>query len=101
MNDVIAETGFSHGVVYRYYKDLDEIFRDLVIRINSESHLRERLDDFLAEPNHGEWEKNVYRICDLLADYLQEEEMDILKISVTVTCLLSVNPKGPDILQSS
>ena len=34
MNDVIAETGFSHGVVYRYYKDLDEIFRDLVIRIN-------------------------------------------------------------------
>ena len=22
MKDIIAETGFSHGVIYRYYKDL-------------------------------------------------------------------------------
>ena len=93
MNDVIAETGFSHGVVYRYYKDLDEIFRDLVIHINSGSHLRERLYDVLDEPDHGKWENTVYRICDLLADYLQEEEMDILKISVYSDMLALSEPE--------
>ena len=45
MKDIIAETGFSHGVIYRYYKDLDEIFKDLVITINSENRIDDRLDD--------------------------------------------------------
>ena len=37
MKDVIDETGFSHGVVYRYYENLDDVLRDLVIRINREN----------------------------------------------------------------
>ncbi len=93
MNDVIAETGFSHGVVYRYYKDLDEIFRDMVARINSESHLRERLDDVLSDPDHGKWENTIYRICDLLADHLLEERMDILKICVYSDMLALSEPE--------
>ena len=43
MKDIIAETGFSHGVIYRYYKDLDEVFRDLVITINKENKIDDRL----------------------------------------------------------
>ena len=35
MKDVIDETGFSHGVIYRYYNDLDEVLHDLIIRLNS------------------------------------------------------------------
>ena len=35
MKDIIAETGFSHGAIYRYYKDLDEVLHDLVITVNS------------------------------------------------------------------
>ena len=34
MKDIIEEAGFSHGVIYRYYKDLDEVLTDLVITIN-------------------------------------------------------------------
>ena len=30
MKDIIEETGFSHGVIYRYYKDLDEVLKDLL-----------------------------------------------------------------------
>lgn len=43
MKDVIAETGFSHGVVYKYYKDLDDILCDLVSSINSENVSARRL----------------------------------------------------------
>ena len=32
MKDIIAETGFSHGVIYRYYSELDEVLQDLMIR---------------------------------------------------------------------
>ena len=39
MKDIIDETGFSHGVIYKYYKDLDEVLTDLVIRINSENRI--------------------------------------------------------------
>ena len=33
MKDIITETGFSHGVIYRYYSELDEVLQDLMIRI--------------------------------------------------------------------
>ena len=49
MKDIIEETGFSHGVIYRYYKDLDEVLKDLVITINSENKIDDRLDEILAK----------------------------------------------------
>ena len=44
MKDIIEETGFSHGAIYRYYKDLDEVLKDLVITINSQNKIDDRLD---------------------------------------------------------
>ena len=44
MKDIIEEAGFSHGVIYRYYKELDEIIRDLVITINERNKIDARLD---------------------------------------------------------
>ena len=47
MKDIIAETGFSHGVIYRYYSELDEVLQDLVIRINRSNRIDERLMEIL------------------------------------------------------
>ena len=57
MKDIIEETGFSHGVIYRYYKDLDEVFKDLVITINSENKIDDRLEEILAQSDIKKWER--------------------------------------------
>ena len=62
MKDIIAETGFSHGVIYRYYKDLDEVFRDLVITINKENKIDDRLNEILAKSDIHNWEQTVYEL---------------------------------------
>ena len=93
MKDIIAETGFSHGVIYRYYKDLDEIFKDLVITINSENRIDDRLDEILAKSDIGHWEKTIYEICDMLADYMKEVGTDMLKVSIYGDMLAMSDPE--------
>lgn len=36
MQDIINETGFSQGAIYRYYQNIDEILADLLSRIHAE-----------------------------------------------------------------
>ena len=92
MNDVIAETGFSHGVVYRYYKDLDDIFRDLVIRINSQNQISEKLDNILSQPTKS-WKKTICEVCDMLAEQMTSVGVDILKISLYSDMLALSEPE--------
>ncbi|MBP5609685.1 MAG: TetR/AcrR family transcriptional regulator [Lachnospiraceae bacterium] len=82
MNDVIAETGFSHGVIYKYYKDLDEVIRDLMIRINKSNLFNDDADKIFEECGTDDWEKAIRRICDLLADNMIKAGIDVLKISL-------------------
>jgi len=82
MKDIIAETGFSHGVIYRYYKDIDEVFKDLVITINSENKIDDRLDEILNNGDIRDWEQTIYDICQMLADYMKEVGTDLLKVSI-------------------
>lgn len=82
MKDVIAETGFSHGVVYRYYKDLDEVLCDLVITINSENKVGDKLNSILSEVKFKEWQEVIREICDMMAEQLKTTDMDVLKISL-------------------
>ena len=93
MKDIIAETGFSHGVIYRYYKDLDEIFKDLVITINSENRIDDRLEEILAKSDIKHWEKTIYEICGMLADYLKEVGTDMLKVSIYGDMLAMSDPE--------
>ena len=93
MKDIIAETGFSHGVIYRYYKDLDEVFKDLVITINSENKIDDRLDEILAKSDIEHWENMIYDICSMLADYMREVGTDMLKVSVYGDMLAMSDPE--------
>ena len=90
MKDVIDETGFSHGVIYRYYKDLDEVFHDLVIRLNSENDLEEQLKQILNSGNP--WENVIRKVCLMLAEYLLKEGIDRLKISEYADMLAMSEP---------
>lgn len=93
MKDIIAETGFSHGVIYRYYKDLDEVFKDLVITINSENKIDDRLNEILAKSDVKDWEKTICEICGMLADYMKEVGTDLLKVSIYGDVLAMSDPE--------
>ncbi len=93
MKDIIAETGFSHGVIYRYYKDLDEVFKDLIITINSENRIDGRLEEILARSDIKDWEKTIYEICAMLAAYMREVGTDMLKVSIYGDMLAMSDPE--------
>ena len=93
MKDIIAEPGFSHGVIYRYYKDLDEVFKDLIITINSENRIDGRLEEILARSDIKDWEKTIYEICAMLAAYMREVGTDMLKVSIYGDMLAMSDPE--------
>lgn len=93
IKDIIAETGFSHGVIYRYYKDLDEVFKDLIITINSENRIDGRLEEILSRSDIKDWEKTIYEICAMLAAYMREVGTDMLKVSIYGDMLAMSDPE--------
>ena len=93
MKDIIEETGFSHGAIYRYYKDLDEVLKDLVITINSQNMIDDRLDEILSKADPGKWEKTIYDICDMLAKYMSEVGTDLLKVSIYSDMMAMADPE--------
>ena len=93
MKDIIAEAGFSHGVIYRYYKDLDEVFKDLIVTINSENKIDDRLDEIIGKADLKHWEKTIYEICSMLSDYMKEVGTDMLKVSIYGDMLAMSDPE--------
>ena len=93
MKDIITETGYSHGAIYRYYKDLDEILKDLVITINANNKIDDRLEAILAKAKPDKWEETIYAICGMLADYMKEVGTDLLKVSIYSDMLAMTDPE--------
>ena len=93
MKDVIAETGFSHGVVYKYYKDLDEVLCDLVITINSKNKLGDKLEVILSKAKSKDWQEVIREICNLMAEQLKTTDRDVLKISLYSDMLAVSDPE--------
>ncbi len=93
MKDIIAETGYSHGAIYRYYKDLDEVLHDLVIRVNSENRVDEKLDQILKKAGTKNWKAGVRKTCEMLADHLTEMGTDLLKLSIYSDVLAMSDPE--------
>ena len=81
MKDVIAETGYSHGAIYKYYKDLDEIIRDLLININR-TYTFDDLGKIIEKHGTKNWEKAIRDISSMLADHMIGVGKDVVKISL-------------------
>jgi AcrR family transcriptional regulator len=48
MRDIIKKAGFSQGVIYRYYANLDEIFIDFINRHTTSYDLEQQIDTLLG-----------------------------------------------------
>jgi len=93
MKDIIEEAGFSHGAIYRYYKELDEIIRDLVITINESNKIDARLDSILNNAKLDDWKNTITAVFKMLADYLTKAGVDVLKLSIYSDLLAMSDPE--------
>ena len=93
MKDVIKEGGFSQGVIYRYYKELDEILRDLVITINEKNRIDKQLDLIFQKADLSDWKKTIVNVFKMLADYMTGVGVDLLKISLYSDMLAISDPE--------
>ncbi|MBR1797774.1 MAG: TetR/AcrR family transcriptional regulator [Clostridiales bacterium] len=79
MKDIIEKTGFSHGVIYRYYQNLDEVLLDILLRINQSNNLNERFLRLTHEEE--EWKAVIRQTCKMLSDMIVSAGTDTLKIA--------------------
>ncbi|MBR4760137.1 MAG: TetR/AcrR family transcriptional regulator [Lachnospiraceae bacterium] len=93
MKDIIAEAGYSHGAIYRYYKNVDEILHDLVVTVNSENRIDEKLNKILKKADMKHWKKTIYQICDMLAGQMKDVGIDLLKLSIYSDMLAMSDPE--------
>lgn len=90
MQDIIDATGLSQGGIYRFYKDIDEIFRDMLIYNRQRVTIKPQLDEIFADTESEDIKSVLHKIFELLADFMTSELMGIVKINFELS-VLSMN----------
>ena len=87
MQDIINRTGLSQGGIYRFYKDIDEIFADMLANLRLRVTIKEQVDEILAQEELLPTAEVTYRIFDMLADHMEEELMSVQKVDFELSVL--------------
>ncbi len=87
MQDIINRTGLSQGGIYRFYHDIDEIFSDMLIEMRKRVDVRNRVDAIFAKADEFSAREITNNIFDMLANFMEEELMGILKIDFEMSVL--------------
>ncbi len=70
MRDIIKKAGFSHGIIYHYYANLDEIYVDYINKNTTYNLLEQSIDTSLSS---GHTEKEILSECIIaIGGYLEE-----------------------------
>lgn len=87
MQDIINRTGLSQGGIYRFYKDIDEIFRDMLIDIRRRVPIRDNIDKIFERVEEKPAAEIAYEIFDVLADFMEDELMGVEKVDFELSIL--------------
>ena len=96
MQDIINETGLSQGGIYRFYKDIDAIFSDMLLYLRKKESIKEKLDEILTQADELPPSEITNLIFDMLADFMKRELMGIEKIDFELSVLAMNNPARVD-----
>ena len=96
MQDIIDEAGLSQGGIYRFYKDIDDIFSDMILFLRQKESIKEKLDEILARADELPPSVITDMIFDMLADFMKRELMGIEKIDFELSVLAMNNPDRAD-----
>lgn len=96
MQDIINETGLSQGGIYRFFKDIDDIFSNMLLFLRKKESIKEKVDEILSQADELPPAEITNLIFDMLADFLQRELMGIEKIDFELSVLAMNDPERVD-----
>ena len=87
MQDIINTTGFSQGGIYRFYKDIDEIFQDMLRDNRQRVTIKTPVDEIFANVDTATPKAILHQVFELLGDFMTKELMGIVKINFELSVL--------------
>lgn len=91
MRDVIAETGWSQGAIYRYFKNVHDILFELINRQTAHLHVKEDVDAILSLPEPPE--QIIAQILDLVTQTTLMNTKEFGKMIFEYTALIANQPE--------
>ena len=96
MQDIINETGLSQGGIYRFYKDIDDIFSNMILFLRTKESIKEKVDEILSRAEDLPPKEITYQIFNMLSDFMKRELMGIEKIDFELSILAMNDPARVD-----
>lgn len=93
MQDIINRTGLSQGGIYRFYRDIDEIFADMLMYLREKMNIKLQVDEIFEQADKVSPGEITNRIFDMLAEFMTEELMGIQKIDFELNVLAMNAPE--------
>lgn len=93
MMDIINETGLSQGGIYRYFNDLDEILRAMIMKMRQHFGIIEETDQYFNQAKDLTVAEFATNICSMLSDRMERNLMDIQKINFDLSVLAINEPE--------
>lgn len=93
MQDIINRTGLSQGGIYRFYRDIDEIFADMLVAIRERANIKAQVDEIFEQADKIPAGEITNRIFEMLAEFMTAELMGIEKVDFELN-VLAMNAPG-------
>lgn len=87
MQDIIDATGLSQGGIYRFYKDIDEIFQDMLRDNRQKVNIMAQVDEIFTDTTNTPIKSVLHQVFELLGDFMTQELMGIVKINFELSVL--------------
>lgn len=87
MQDIIDATGLSQGGIYRFYKDIDEIFQAMLIDHRQRINIKAQVDKIFADTSDKSIKSVLHQVFELLGDFMTQELMGIVKINFELSVM--------------
>jgi AcrR family transcriptional regulator len=71
MTDVIEETGLSQGGIYRFYKDLDEILRDMILEMRIRYNIMDDTDKIIEDSSNDDPATTIRKMCSIMCSVVR------------------------------
>jgi len=91
MQDIIKEAGISHGGIYRYFSDIDDVLIALLNKSSdNEEHYKQEIDAIIENPHNAN--NAVKSIFDFFGKYIKENMITTGKFLFEIEVLLVNHP---------
>ena len=93
MQDIINRTGLSQGGIYRFYRDIDEIFAQMIVQVRDSVNIKDKVDLIFDSADAMTTEEVITHVFEMLADFMTEELMGLEKLDFELSVLAMNAPE--------